>query len=106
MNYALVELVLPLDCIADCAASGAVDDAVAYWLRQPVIASQLDGLSLLDTARILYGYGAWEAADLADLETNLGRILWLAAGDCRDNDETSTIMEVGGYDRELAALTD
>lgn len=106
MNYSHVELVLPLDCIADCAASGPVDDAVDHWVRQPVIASQLAGLTLMDAARILYGYGAWEAAELADLDTNLGRILWLAAGDCRDNDTADTILEGHGYDRELAALTD
>jgi hypothetical protein len=110
MKYASVELALPIDCVMECSASGPVDGAIAYWIRQPDIASQFSHLSLIDTARILYGYGAWDAEELSDIDTNLERILWIAAGDCRDGDQEPedgiywAHMEGHGYERELEAL--
>lgn len=91
MKYASIELALPTDCVMDCSASGPVDDAIAYWIGQDEIASQLSGLTLEDTASILSGYGAWDEEELRDLGTNLERILWIAAGDCRDGGDTDAI---------------
>ncbi len=113
MKYASVELELTEECVRDCAASGAVDDAVAYWLTVPQVARQLETLTLEDSARILYGYGAWAAGELRDLETNKGRILWIAAGDIRDGGDYPgaglstyyTVMEGHGYKSELEGLT-
>jgi hypothetical protein len=115
MNYSSIELNLPRECVNDCGVGGgSKDSAVAFWLRQPDVAKQFENLTLEDSARILYGYGAWEAKELKDLETNKQRILWLASGDVADNPdddfleskaETFEVMLEGhGYDAELAEL--
>ena len=108
MDYSFVELVLPAQCVMDCSQSGPVDSQVAHWMARPEIRGQFRGLTLVDTARILYGYGAWEAHELGDIHANKSRILWLACGDALDNeddaDEYPAFMEGHGYTDELSAL--
>lgn len=69
---------LPPDCIVECSAQGAVDEAVAFWCKE------LDFTVDRDKAiSCLQGYGAWDKKDLeltAD-ETLAERVLWLACGD-------------------------
>ena len=114
MKYSSIELTLPADCVEDFETGGSKDSVVDHWLRQPDIAVQFEKLTLEDSARILYGYGAWEVDELRDLETNKQRILWLAASDIADTPkeerylvrkgEYSTTLEGHGYDAELAEL--
>jgi len=81
---------LPRECIADCSASGSVDDAVAHWLRE--LSFTVDRERAI---RCLQGYGAWD--DLAtDTDEQLAaRVLWLA---CGDFSEFITYAESAGVD--------
>jgi hypothetical protein len=113
MDYSHIELEIPRACIEDCSGPGDASDAVTYWLKRPEIATQFDGLTLLDTARMLYGYGAWEAEELADRDTNIQRLLWLACGQLYDDPNEAfhegrtayAYLEGRGYTEELASLT-
>lgn len=81
---------LPEDCIADCSAQGAVDDAVTYWLDR----LQLDAPPWLLRDH-LKGYGAWDASDLCDHKANLGRLLWLWACDCKEMEDPDYLPYLG-----------
>ena len=72
---------LPPACIRDCSSSGAVDDAVEFWVRR----LDFDGPPWL-MRRHLKGYGAWTAADLCDHQANRRRLLWIWACNYRDGD--------------------
>jgi hypothetical protein len=113
MDYSFIELELSRACIEACTVPGQdASDAVDAWLARPEVSTQFAKLSLLDTARILYGYGAWEAHELGDLHTNRRRLLWVACGDI-ENDPDNTLHECSnahayleghGYTDELAHL--
>ena len=81
---------LPEDCIADCSASGPVDDAVAYWLDR----LQLDAPPWL-LREHLRQYGAWDRADLCNHRDNLARLLWIWAGDCKENHDPDFLPYLG-----------
>ncbi len=70
---------LPEECIQDCSAQGAVDDAVAYWVDRLNI--EAPPWLLRD---YLSGYGAWDKAQLCNHRENLERLLWVWACDCRE----------------------
>jgi len=72
---------LPPACIRDCSSSGAVDDAVEFWVRR----LEFDGPPWL-MRRHLRGYGAWSAADLCDHQANRRRLLWIWACNWREGD--------------------
>ena len=72
---------LPPACIRDCSSSGAVDDAVEFWVNR----LDFDGPPWL-MRRHLRGYGAWSAADLCDHQANRRRLLRIWACNCRDGD--------------------
>ena len=72
---------LPPACICDCSSSGAVDEAVEFWVRR----LDFDGPPWL-MRRHLRGYGAWSAADLCDHQANRRRLLRIWACNCRDGD--------------------
>ena len=72
---------LPPACIRDCSSSGAVHDAVEFWVRR----LDFDGPPWL-MRRHLKGYGAWTAADLCDHQANRRRLLWIWACNYRDGD--------------------
>lgn len=59
---------------------GRCDEDVAALRRVPYIAAQLEQWSEDDVRAELSEYGAWDDEDLADHETNLDRMLWLACG--------------------------
>jgi hypothetical protein len=113
MDYSFIELELTRQCIEECTPPGQdAEGAVTKWLARPEVSTQFAKLTLLDTARILYGYGAWEVAELGDLQDNLRRLLWLACGDI-ENDPDNTLHECSiahayldghGYTEELHAL--
>jgi hypothetical protein len=72
---------LPADCVADCSASGPVDEAVEFWVRR----LDFDGPAWL-IRRHLRGYGAWSTTDLCDHQANRRRLLWIWACNCREGD--------------------
>jgi hypothetical protein len=65
--------------------SGQCDADVAKLMTDPFIARQLAEIKPEDLREELGEYGSWDAEELADHDTNLSRILWLAGGDIRDN---------------------
>ena len=73
---------IPEECVADCSASGAVDEAVEYWVKKL-------GFDVPEpkAAEWLREYGAWDAEELADHEANARRVLWLACGDVKEKGE-------------------
>jgi hypothetical protein len=71
---------------ADSAAhQGQCDADVKYLSRVPRIARQLAKIDPALLRAELREYGAWDAAELADHDQNLQRILWSAACDIREN---------------------
>ena len=72
---------LPAECIADCSASGSVDDAVDYWQRK--LDFTVDRKS---AEKYLRQTGGWDAAELAaeDDVTLARRVLWIACCDLRE----------------------
>lgn len=75
------ELDLPSEAVADCSHQGRCDEDVAYWetrvTRPAALTPELLALELKE-------YGAWDAEELADDAANWRRILWLAAGNIKD----------------------
>lgn len=76
-NY--IEFDLPLTCIKDCSHSGQCDDDVSYWKNR--LNLQIDSELL---RRELKEYGAWNSEELSNHDDNLLRIIWIAAGNLRD----------------------
>ena len=78
------------DCIADCAAGGAVDDAVAFW-------TDTLGFTVNRARALAYlrSTGAWEREELdaATDETLARRVLWLA---CCNFKEGETVFAMEG----------
>src|SRR5271166_7043098 len=72
---------IPAECIADCSASGSVDDAVDFWQRK------LDFTVDRESAqRYLRQTGGWTREELAtETDVTLARrVLWIACGDLHD----------------------
>lgn len=72
---------LPDEAVTDCSHQGQCDEDVAYWVTR---IPQLSELNPSILAMELKEYGAWDAEELADHEANLRRILWIAAGNIRE----------------------
>ena len=78
-------LELPADVVDACSHSGSVDDDVAYALLRDDVSTELDRIDPEDLRAELAEYGAWDDEELSDHERNRARILWIAAGNIRDN---------------------
>jgi len=76
-----IELQLTDDDAASGYHQGACDDDVAALRKIPRIAAQLAAIDAATLAGELREYGAWDAAQLADHDANLDRLLWIACGD-------------------------
>lgn len=75
---------IPPDAVAECTtggvdASGPVDD----WVRS----LEFDA-PVTETREYLAGYGAWDAAELADHDANVRRLFWIACGTIADGDDS------------------
>lgn len=79
-----IEFQLTLDQAEAMSHSGRCDDDVAEGRKVPEIAAQLAKIDPEVLRSELREYGAWDDLELSDHESNLDRILWLAAGDIRD----------------------
>jgi hypothetical protein len=72
---------IPPDAVADCSHIGACDDDVAHWARKIVRPDELTP----DALRLeLKEYGAWDANELADDDQNWQRLIWIAAGNIKE----------------------
>lgn len=80
-----IELELTMEQAEAMSHSGSCDADVAANKEVPSIASQLAAIDPAMLRAELREYGAWGADELADHSANLDRILWLAAGDIKDN---------------------
>jgi len=81
---------LPADCVADCSASGSVDEAVDYWIKK--LSFDAPPWLLRDH---LQGYGAWDTAQLCDHQANLQRLLWTWACNCREDEDDNLQIYLG-----------
>lgn len=80
-----LELQLTLAQARSASHSGRCDDDVRALSQAPDIAEQIQQWKPEDVRRELEGYGAWDAAELADHDQNLQRALWCAANDVMEN---------------------
>lgn len=72
------ELEIPESAVQDCSHQGPCDEDVAYWAPK---------VSFPDPELIraeLKEYGAWDENQLLDEEENRSRLLWIAAGNIRE----------------------
>lgn len=72
-----------LDALRDCGAPGDAEEAVKYVRRTFEITGNPH-----DCRAYLRGYGAWDDEQLADHDSNLDRLVWLAGCDLREQGET------------------
>lgn len=76
-----IELQMSLAEAKSASHQGQCDDDVEALSKEPHIAAQLAAIEPATLARELKEHGAWDAEELADHDQNLQRLLWLAAGD-------------------------
>jgi hypothetical protein len=65
---------------------GSCDLDVAELIKESTIHRQLDAISAEKIREELQEYGAWDDEELADEARNRERIVWLAAGNIRDEE--------------------
>jgi hypothetical protein len=83
-SFERFDLELTLEQAQSASHQGRCDDDVEALAREPGVAAQLAALDPLAVAAELREYGAWDDDELADHDANLRRVLWLAAGQIRD----------------------
>jgi hypothetical protein len=66
---------------------GRCDDDVIALSKDPAISQQLEQLNPEDVRAELKAYGAWDDQELLSTEENLQRLLWIAAGDIKEDAE-------------------
>lgn len=76
-----IEIQMTLAQAQSASHQGRCDDDVTALMGEPKIARQLAKIPADILRDELREYGAWEDDELTDHDTNLLRILWIAAGD-------------------------
>lgn len=72
-----------------CSVPGQAADAAVHRLSlEPGIRAQLNAIPAHQLKAELEEYGAWDDLELANMEENRRRILWLAAGDIWEHRDT------------------
>jgi hypothetical protein len=79
-----IELQMSLDDAESASHQGQCLDDVRALAQMPHIKTQLDSLDPSEVAKELKGYGAWDDEELADHDENMLRLLWIAAGDIKE----------------------
>ncbi len=80
------ELRLPYACVLDCSHQFACDEDVAAWVDR--IARPDDCTP--DALRAeLKEYGAWDKEELSNDAANWSRIVWIAAGNIKEDPESA-----------------
>lgn len=82
-NY-IGSIELPIEIIEMCPASGAADSAIAEMRTLPEVIAELNGIDPNKLRMELKEYGAWDETELADHNSNLDRILWIACLDIQE----------------------
>lgn len=77
-------ITIPYECMEDCSAQGRVDEAVQFWLSKSVIQNELKQIPDFDLMAELKEYGAWNEIELLNRDDNEARILWIAAGNYKE----------------------
>lgn len=83
-----IELQIKLEDAENCSHSGRCDEDVEALLKVPYIVKQLAKLDPELVRKELREYGAWDDEELADHEVNLSRLLWIACGDVREENDS------------------
>lgn len=78
------EIRMTLSQALDASHPGPCDSEVAALLDTPAIKKQLDKISPDSIRAELQEYGAWDETELSDDSENRLRIVWIAAGDIRE----------------------
>jgi hypothetical protein len=80
-----IELNMTMEQAKSCAHSGRCDDDVKALMEDAAIRFQLNQIDPEELRKELPEMGEWD--DLSDHETNLMRILWMAAWDIVENED-------------------
>ena len=75
------EIEFPDGAVNDCSHGGKCDEDVEYWAKEIVRPPEITPEKL---ATELKEYGAWDDEELKDDEANWRRIIWIGAGNIRD----------------------
>lgn len=76
LNHFAEPLLMSDKCVAECSASGPVDEAVARWSKR---VKRPEGYHREGLIFELQEYGAWSNEELQDDAANWQRIIWIAA---------------------------
>ena len=72
---------MPLGAVEDCSHQGECDEDVDYWATRITRPDEVTAEAL----RLeLKEYGSWDAEELSNDRDNWQRIIWLAAGNLRE----------------------
>ena len=75
---------MPFEAVGDCSHQGDCQPEVRDWLPR----LDLSNVKPDDLRAELAEYGAWEEDELQEHQTNLERIIWIAAGNIREEMRT------------------
>jgi hypothetical protein len=75
-------ITMPAEATTDCSHSGQCDDDVEHWSGE---IERPDDCTPESLAAELREYGDWGAEELADDDANWLRIVWIAAGNLRED---------------------
>jgi hypothetical protein len=84
-----IELEMSLAEARAASHSGSCDDDVLALSKVPHIAEQLAAIDPELLKNELREYGAWDDDEIADHEQNLQRLVWIAAGDIVDQENSN-----------------
>lgn len=76
-------LELPEEAVMDCSHAGRCDDDVTRWHGY----IDFSHISVTQLKKELYEYGAWTDEELEDRRENEERLLWIAAGNLKEEQE-------------------
>lgn len=76
------EIELPDEAVSDCYHQGACDEDVKYWQKKIDLSHIPDDKLIAE----LKEHGAWDQDELSDRKANEQRIIWLAAGQIKDEE--------------------
>ena len=88
-----IEVRITRECARECSHQGECDEDVEGWVKQ--LRKKMNRLTPELVRACLKPYGAWDEDELADHEQNLRRLLWLAAGQVKE--EKSCWVYFEGY---------
>lgn len=90
----MIYLKLTKQLIEECSHAGECIHDVEAWLEVPKIKNQFKLLSPENIAAHLEGYGAWNEEDLSDHEMNKVRLLWVAAGNGKEEKTIHVYLDI------------